>query len=120
MKFIITTSLAFGIYHGVPVFANLNKVLGVTRFIMAFIISFGICLVFLKTKSIIYAIVMHTLLNYVGASGLHLVVVSFIEKFIPGATNRIYIEGLSVIIVYLVITLAILLYRYVKKLVVLR
>ncbi len=40
--FLITTSLAFGIYHGIFIVINLSKILGITRFILAFIISFGI------------------------------------------------------------------------------
>ncbi len=117
IKFIITTSLAFGIYHGLFIFINLSKTLGVTRFILTFIISVGICLVFLKTKNIIYVILMHALINFTGLSGLPLVITSIIKDYTPSSTNIVFIEWLSVIIVYLVITVMILLYRYVKKLV---
>ncbi len=113
-KFIITTSLAFGLYHGVGFFVRLSRAAGVIRFLAAFTASVCICFVFLKTKSIIYAVIMHALLNFIPLSGLHLAVLSLFEKTVPTIGDKVYTEAISLLTIYLALIMAIWAYRYVK------
>ncbi len=115
VKFIITTSLAFGLYHGIGLFGKLSKAAGLTRFLVAFIISVGIGLVFLRTKSIIYAIIMHTLVNFIPLSHSHLMVLSFYDKIAPNISDHSSMELVSLLTVYLILLLMTVLYRFIKK-----
>ncbi len=114
-KFVIITSLTFGIYLGWHSFLYTSPVLGVTKFIMGFILSFGICLVFLKTKSFAYVILTQTIMFFTDSLGLHLVLIPYIKNIFPALADMPHAIGFYPVIVYLIVVLALLLYRYVKK-----
>ncbi len=114
-KFIVATSLAFGLYHGIGIFFSLSKGMGFIRFLGTFTISVGICFVFLRTKSIVYAIIMHALWNFIILSSLNSLVISFFEKILTSGGDSSYIETLSIASIYLVLILLVMIYRVFKS-----
>ncbi len=100
IKFIISASLAFALYH--TLFSVRYSYLLPTVFITTFLGSVALCLIFIRTKNIIYPIAMHTLLNLNGFNLLAILLPNISKKMI-GTSEIILAKEVSLYIPILII-----------------
>jgi len=98
--FIILTSIVFGIYHGY----NISRVLA------TIVMSIFISIIYVKTKSVVYAYISHLLWDYFGFASS-----AFIQLFInTNVTTNVFISGFAVV-TFICILILLSIYSYCKR-----